>query len=266
MRMRSQYENQNISDRTFQEVLIRHAKYKEYSYEESRVSHVPLLQSNPPLSFDVVLLGDSMIERFKTTAQYKDFWHWPSKNIIHALNTSSSPSKSPRLHGLFNAGVSDDGYENIIYRLVGDGLHLQGLKDILKDRNIKLWVIHAGTNNLNWALGLQERNVMDLRLILQTLFRISKPKTNILLTGLFYRYDIEDDVIDRANLRLRCLVELMNSNIPGKRISFLPAPTTIETDSHYDDHIHLNEEGYRLWINELWPRMCEILDAIGDEA
>lgn len=72
---------------------------------------------------DVVLLGDSMLERFQTTGKY----------------TQIGGLQYPRV---FNAGVGGDKIENVLYRI------RLGLLSILKAKNPKLVVIHIGTNNL----------------------------------------------------------------------------------------------------------------------
>ncbi|OTA81851.1 hypothetical protein M434DRAFT_85160 [Hypoxylon sp. CO27-5] len=137
--------------------------------------------------------------------------------------------------------------------------------EVLEEQEILTWVIQAGTNNLDATHGLRDGDVADLQLILQTLLRISHPAAHILLTGLFYRGDIRNKLVDDANLKLKSLYKLMNNNVGDERISFLPAPKTVKKDSHFADHVHLNEEGYRLWISELWPRMNKILAAIYDD-
>ncbi|KAI0114211.1 SGNH hydrolase-type esterase domain-containing protein [Hypoxylon sp. NC0597] len=261
-------ENQNTSPEDFHQLLRRHAEYRRRSYNESRVYHIPVLRTNP-MRFNVVLLGDSMIERFQTTAQCNNLRPWPSPNMRHSPNTKgipfSSSTKAHQLDGVFNSGVSGDKYDNILYRLRGDMTQrhgLLGLMEVLEEQDILLWVVHAGTNNLDPTHGLRDGDIADLRLILQTLLRISHPAAHILLTGLFYRSDIRNNLVDDANFKLKSLHELMNNNVGDGRISFLPPPTTLKENFHFADHVHLNQEGYRLWISELWPRMSEILAAI----
>ncbi|OTA54524.1 hypothetical protein K449DRAFT_439423 [Hypoxylon sp. EC38] len=267
----SPHENQNTSPEEFQRLLRQHAEYKRRSYNESRVYQIPVLLTNP-MRFNVVLLGDSMIERFQTTARCNNLRPWPSPSMRHSSNTKGTPfspsAKTHQLDGVFNAGVSGDRYDNILYRLRGDTTQrhgLPGLMEVLEEQEILTWVVHAGTNNLDATHGLRDGDVADLRLILQTLLRISHPAAHILLTGLFYRSDIRNNLVDDANLKLKSLYKLMNNNVGDERISFLPAPKTVKKGSHFADHVHLNEEGYRLWISELWPRMNKILAAIYDD-
>ncbi|KUI53056.1 hypothetical protein VP1G_00459 [Cytospora mali] len=43
------------------------------------------------------------------------------------------------------------------------------------------------------------------------------------------------------------------------RIQFLPAPAANDPETWLEDHVHLHEEGYRLWMRKLFPKAKEML-------
>lgn len=246
------------------------AKFKARSFETSAGVHVRLLEryTGKP---GVVLLGDSLIERMTTTGANPSFQPWPSDTMLDkapilASGTDEGRSTNTRLDNVFNAGVGGDRYENILYRLVGDDSEarpLPGLSEMLQDRDIKLWVIHAGTNNLHPKRGLTDADVHKLRLLLQEVLQISAPGAKLFLTGLFYRRDIVDPLIDDANRKLEILAASMNRSLETTSILFYPAPRTITKDRHLEDHVHLNVEGYRVWMRHLFPAVLGTLRAAG---
>ncbi|RYP30534.1 hypothetical protein DL767_006211 [Monosporascus sp. MG133] len=213
----------------FKQILRLCAKFKERSFETAAKTHIPLLKSctTGPA---IILLGDSMIERMVTTADSPSFHPWPSDAILSEDSLASlggqAGRKINRLGSVFNAGVGGDKYENILYRLVGDDSEerqLPGLLEILQGRDIDIWVVHAGTNNLHPKRGLTNVDVNKLRLLLEAALRISRPETNLLLTGLFYRKDIADGLVDDANRKLEALVESMNENFESRTARVFPS-------------------------------------------
>jgi platelet-activating factor acetylhydrolase IB subunit beta/gamma len=148
------------------------AKFKARSHETSLTEHLPLLASHFPnqngLGPTVVLLGDSMFERLKTTGlaplnQPTAPWPWPA--LLDDATLASLEMQ--RLEGVFNAGVGGDMVQNIAYRLVGDESRgLPGLFPALVGRGtVRLWVVQAGTNNLKVKKGLGEADVERLRVV-----------------------------------------------------------------------------------------------------
>jgi len=102
-----------------QEALITQGKFKTRSHDTTLKTHIPELSKRQG-DFDIVLLGDSMLERLKTTGA--------STRLAHMERT-------------FNAGVGGDKIENVLYRL-----GTLGMLDKLSERNVKLWVVMVGTN------------------------------------------------------------------------------------------------------------------------
>ena len=253
--------------------LQEYAMFKERSFATSAGAHIPELERGTEEP-EVVLLGDSMIERMTTTGGSHSFQPWPSnimlpeKDLALSWEAHAGPGGGSivRLDRVFNAGVGGDRYENIIYRLVGDdveGRQLPSLMEMLDGCDIKLWVVQAGTNNLHPKRGLSDADVDKLRLVLRAVLRISRPEARLLLTGLFRRKDITDPLIGEANRKLENLAVSMNESLETTRIFFSPAPQAISKEEHLDDHVHLNVEGYRLWLRHLYPEVLGALRAAG---
>ncbi|ORY66522.1 SGNH hydrolase-type esterase domain-containing protein [Pseudomassariella vexata] len=257
-------ENQSLPVDDLRQLLKSRALFKERSHQTSNDVHVPTLQSHPAEPA-VVLLGDSLIEQMKVTGNSPDFQPWPSKTMLSEsaldhLKQTKLPELS-RLDSVFNAGVGGDRYQNMLYRLVGESNEqrkVTGLLDILVHRNIKLWVVHGGTNNLHRKRGLRAADVDCLHVLLQALLRTSDQSTRVILTGLFFRKDISDHLINEANATLESLSIAINNNLGIQRVIFLPATTAVQK-GHLVDHVHLSEEGYRLWAETLFPTMAEVL-------
>lgn len=203
------------------------SKYKQHSLDISLNAHFPTL-ANIARSPKVVLLGDSMIERMTTTGKSPNLMPWPSESMIaedtlkimNYLRMSKRKDLQqkdlrslPRLSGVFNAGCSGDKIENMLFRLVGDAggrarpqgekaETFSGLADALslrKENKVLLWIVHAGTNNLHQKNGLTDASISALRVLLLSLLQTSAQGAHILLTGLFYRTDIADELVDEAN-------------------------------------------------------------------
>jgi lysophospholipase L1-like esterase len=260
--------------------LRKYAKFKQRSFQTTTAVHLPLLAraSPPPAAVllgasiiermpttaqsqsGAVLLGDSMMERMTTTGRSRSFAPWPSPTLMD--DQTAEALSIQRRSDVFNAGVGRDRFENIIFRLTGsyDPAHsLQGLISALDLDSIKLWVIQAGTNNLHPRRGLREKDLDMLRLMLETLLRVSAQQTKLLLTGLFYRKDVDDGRIDEANREYEGMVDDLNQDFDGGRVEFLAAPRDVDKNSHLVDHVHLNEAGYRVWAKVLVPKVMDML-------
>ncbi|KAK6336972.1 hypothetical protein TWF718_009760 [Orbilia javanica] len=237
-----------------QEYIKESMKYKERSHKTLEEVHKPGLEQIPPTPpnsnetcFDVIFIGDSMLERLKTTGQ----------------NT--------RLHNLprsFNLGVGGDKIENVLYRL-----HT-GYISLLANRPPKLWVVHIGTNNLRPKKGLRDSGPSDyenFQILIQTLW-ILCPGSKVLVTGLFPRRDVDDSLVQASNRGLEASLDELGRGLKAIRDSlpepglysetgalFWAEPTGAINTEVLVDHVHLNEEGYNLWDESLYPRILEIL-------
>jgi lysophospholipase L1-like esterase len=61
---------------------------------------------------------------------------------------------------------------------------------------------------------------------------------------------------------LRGLLGEMNGKLEEERISWVEATVGITKD-RLVDHVHLDEEGYRIWDETLYPRIEELLGVLG---
>jgi hypothetical protein len=186
--------------------------------------HLPELERRKKEPIDVVLIGDSMLERLKTTGMSTKIAQMPST---------------------FNAGVGGDKIENVLYRL-GLGMMMR-----LSDKNVKLWVVMVGTNNLKKALKPNEIELY--RLLLQALLKMSLT-SKIITCEIFKRKNIDDVHVDGSNRLLQGVVKEMNNCLGKERVFWQPAPTSI-TKEDLEDHVHLNEKAYGVWDDDLYPRM-----------
>ncbi|KAL3301703.1 SGNH hydrolase [Colletotrichum asianum] len=243
------------------ENLMPYGKYKQRSHETSLERHLVELENNPAQP-SIVLLGDSMIERMITTGLSPSFDPWPSTTMMSdetmaQKQPQASSAKLARLQGVFNAGVGGDKFENVIYRLTGSSdpsRPLGGLLDALRNRNVKLWVVHMGTNNLHPKRGLRDSDLALLRLIVEALLGMGG---KILLVGLFRRKDINDELVVKANENYLKLVRQFQEE-PSDRIEFLNPPL-VDMDGCLVDHVHLNEKGYQIWSEVLFGAVTNVV-------
>jgi len=221
------HENQHLSKLEFQKRLQEELKYKARSHDTYHSTHAPELNAEPKADIDTVLIGDSMLERLKNTGRNTRLAQLPSS---------------------FNAGVGGDKIENVLYRLD------LGLISQLETRNVKLWVVMIGTNNLKKTLKKVE--VERYRLLLQSLLRIS-PTSRILCCEIFKRKDIQDCYVEESNRSIQGVIEEMNQNL-GEKIFWVEAPEGV-TKERLVDHVHLDKEGYMIWDELLYAGVEELL-------
>jgi len=182
-----------------------------------------------------------------------------------------------RLNGVFNAGVGGDRIQNLAYRLVGSGsdanadaetdeINLPGLLPVLAARGtVKVWVVHVGTNNLSPKKGLSDGDADALRRVVGAVLQVSpeKGRCKVLVTGLFYRRDVTRELVDRANDKVRQVVEALQEQCGTGRVAYLPPAAAVKPEEHLVDHVHLSLDGYKLWVDELLPKVASILDSVG---
>ncbi|KAG0208413.1 hypothetical protein BGX28_000631 [Mortierella sp. GBA30] len=228
-------ENQGLSPESLQQLIHQAMRFKERSSNTCHTVHLPELILQSPTSnasavtsIETVLIGDSMLERLKTTGISTDL---------------------AQLQDSFNAGCGGDKIENVLYRL-------SFMYPYLEQHPIKLWVVMVGTNNLR-KKGLRPSDVELYRLLLQVLLMIA-PRSKVLACEIFRRKDIEDHCVDEANGMLKRMIDEMNVNLKEERVIWSDAPAQV-TKEELDDHVHLDAEGYRLWDETLYSRILEIL-------
>ncbi|KAK4160713.1 SGNH hydrolase-type esterase domain-containing protein [Cladorrhinum sp. PSN259] len=266
------------------------SKFKLRSHETSLTSHIPLLKSSPspgpPGGPSLILLGDSMLERLITTCHSPNDLTapepWPSPTLLPTLPSGHS-SRLPPGH-ILNCGVGGDKIQNVAYRLLGDAeKELPSLaEEIAKLNSVKVWLIHAGTNNLTSKRGLSDSDAEALRVLVKAVLKVQEApggikKTRVIVTGLFYRKDVPDEKVDEANKKIQNVVGRLNDEeevghggddgLAGEgRVSWLDPPPGIKKEEHLDDHVHLNLEGYRIWVGEvMYPAVSKVLREVEEE-
>ena len=220
----------DVTDLTVDEtekVVAGRGRFKTRSHETTIETHIPELQKREGEQFNVVLIGDSMLERLKTTG---------------------SVTRVAQMESAFNCGVGGDKIENVLYRL-----GTLGMASKLSTRNVNLWVVQVGTNNLKRALKPKEIEIY--RLLLRTLLKMS-PSSRIIICEIFKRKDIDNAHVDESNRLVRRIAQEINGSLGEERIVWVDAPEI--SDEMMIDHVHLNEDGYKAWDEVLYPHMQEL--------
>jgi lysophospholipase L1-like esterase len=208
-----------------------------------KVRTVPPLPPPPK----VLMLGDSMVERFQTTG--KAF----VKAIQHTLH-------------MFLAGVGGDRIENMVYRL-HHGLLLNHFPG-------NIVFVMAGTNNIERSSAVEVAVGVTY---LVDMILAHKPDTQVVVFGLLPR-DLSDvpkptfgniDLmrrIDECNTLLSQTFLHHNNNnnkYHGTTVTYrysgglLRGNNGLKRDYYYDDHVHLNKEGYKVFYAELCEAVAD---------
>lgn len=188
-----------LSDPEFLVLVRNQAKYKERSQLTHDSVHEPLLKKEPFKSIWCLLLGDSMLERLKTTGTH----------------TKLGQGEFPHI---FNAGVGGDRIQNVLYRLDTKGLYYD-----LRLHGVKYAILHMGTNDLRPKRGLSAGALEQYALVLEAVHRAA-PGVKILVTGLMPRKDVDQVFIHRSNLDLQQLVREYNEMTEqktGRKVLFV---------------------------------------------
>lgn len=185
--------------------------------------------------------------------------------MLERLKTTGKDTKLGKLDVAWNAGCGGDKNENVIYRLE------QGLYSILRtaqkesnnESDIKVWVLASGTNNLHPKRGLREEDAGSWKVLVQACLDIA-PGSMVLACDVFHRKDIEDRLVDEGNEMLRKAVEEVDKEDGKERVKWVEARHLISKDM-LEDHVHLNEDGYKVWDGVLWPYVAEALGTEREE-
>jgi platelet-activating factor acetylhydrolase IB subunit beta/gamma len=66
-------------------------------------------------------------------------------------------------------------------------------------------------------------------------------------------------LVEKATERLAEVVKGLKGEFGETRVGWLPATAGVKLEEHLDDHVHLNLEGYRLWVRDLFPAVVGML-------
>jgi lysophospholipase L1-like esterase len=204
----------DLSDVDLNHQIEQNSKWKKRSEDTTIETHFPELDNASPETYRLLLIGSSMLERFKTTG--------------YDLNLGLKPH-------VFNAGVGGDMIPNVLYRMN------RGLLEKLKPQTrVRVVIINIGSNDLTKpGRSLSEKQQYQFALHIEALRR-TFPQARIIVTALFHKKDVHLGDVDRSNEDLKKLV----SEFPNTE--WLPVPQT-NLDEHFADHVHLNRAGYEIW-------------------
>lgn len=205
-----------------------------------------------------LLIGDSLLERLKTLLTPPFQTVLLGSSAIEHLKKPPPGSAQLQLTSLpssINLGCGGDKIENVLYRLYAGTYRLL----LPFSPSIKLIILQVGTNNLRPLRPLTATECAKYSLLLAALLKIA-PGATLVCSGLFNRRDIPDGVVGASNDALKKVVEGLNNagveNWNG-RVRWVDAPVVGEAERV--DHVHLNEEGYRLWDRTLDGVIAEVL-------
>ena len=205
-----------------------------------------------------LLIGDSLLERLKTlpTPPLQTIL-LGSSAIGHLKNPppESAQLQPTTLPASINLGCGGDKIENVIYRLYAGTYRLL----LPLSPSVKLIILQVGTNNLRPLRLLTATECAKYSLLLAALLKIA-PGATLVCSGLFSRRDIPDEVVGGSNDALKKAVEgLDHAEVEDwtGRVKWVDAPVVGEAERV--DHVHLNDEGYRLWDRALGGVIAEIL-------
>lgn len=153
-----------------------------------------------------------------------------------------------------NLGISGDTTQDVLRRLSTS--NLDGL-------DAKVTVVLIGTNNLSVGVDSDEQIASQTQKIVQ--FILSKdPNTQVIVMGIFPRHwSPEDPIRARVTSVNKHLAKLDN----GSNIHFLDIGNELVEPSGeisadvMSDALHLTENGYRIWADNLNPLMKKLLQA-----
>lgn len=170
--------------------------------------------------FDIVFFGDSMTERWGwTVGGEKQFKTFSAENKVALL------------------GVGGDGIEHALYRLDDERCIFGNIKT--KKINIMI-----GTNNLGNTSA--EHIVEGIRNIIRI---ISLKQGDSIIT--FYALPFRTDVPNEKVISVNNAVLAMIKSLENSSILFDSFVDCIDMKTDYEDHVHLNSNGYQKWFEYL---------------
>lgn len=199
-------------------------KYKQRSLDTHNKTHLPYLESNVP---DVILIGDSMFERFEWRDDAKAVW----QDKLAKYNIG-------------NFGVGGDKIENILYRIIDLGL-LKYFKETPK----KI-IVMAGANDIERTpIGVMIDGINQIIYKLELTFPLAK----------FYVFGMLPRIADKIPEEkiFSKVVDFNNhlSKMNGITYSWC-GDKLIDANNktirkYFVDNVHLNKEGYDIFADEI---------------
>ena len=190
------------------------SKWKQRTHD----THMEHLKEYSGKSFKVAFLGDSMMERWKTT---DNLWqkHFPD---------------------YANLGVGGDMINNLLYRISGtdEGKGVESILDTIKVDKIILMI---GTNNSEKSsvTHICEGIMKVISIIFEKL-----PNVELIVYGLPYRKDVDDTKMDEINAAIEEYIK--NQNVPKLTYRLLNIGK-----EYLMDNVHFGTKGYSKWLDDL---------------
>ncbi len=165
-------------------------------------------------NFKVAFLGDSMMERWK----YTKYW---SENFKEYANL----------------GVGGDGIEHLLYRISGEG-NVTSILDVIKVDKIFLMI---GTNNSEKRKP--DQIIEGIQKVIKIIFE-KQPNVELAVYGLTVRKDVPDEKIKELNDKLEKYIK------NGGCLHLTYRSLDIKKEDLVDN-VHLNDQGYDKWFNDI---------------
>lgn len=196
--------------------------------------HIAIKEAAKKTRPDILFLGDSITQGWEG----KKAW----KEVMEPLNA-------------FNAGISGDRTEHILWRIQDGGLNFAAAP--------KLCVLMIGTNNTGARQGNEsaEYTADGVRKIIVALNK-KYPKMKTLLLAIFPRNATANDKLrllnDKINEQLAKIKNPLVTFLDIKN-SFLEADGTLPR-STFPDLLHLNDAGYYKYSEAILPTIKKLLN------
>ena len=184
--------------------------------------------------YDIVMVGDSITHRWEREGG--------EGRALFA--------KLKKTYSILNLGIGGDQTQHVLWRLEnGD----------LEGYTAKMFTVMVGTNNG----GRDEKAIAQAILKIVKLIRGKHPESKVVLMPIFPRGAKPTDKLRAANNRINAMVK----DLPfgGKDVIWLDfndkflEPDGTLTKKVMNDLLHPNENGYRIWWENLQPVVKEIV-------
>src|SRR6056297_926324 len=207
---------------------------EEWAVEWWMPRHEQKLAEEGRESAEILLIGDSITHGWENTG--KEVWEQYFGE-----------------YGTYNIGFGGDRTENVLWRFEHgeiDGIHPE------------VAVLMIGTNNTGHRQDAPECTARSIGLIVEQLSQ-KLPDTEILLLAIFPRGETPENELRQLNNEINQRIE---SFADGETIHFMNINSTfLDENGHLPeeimpDHLHPNEQGYKLWAEAMLPKMRQLLD------
>ncbi len=196
--------------------------------EETNEKHTLQLKTDRYNQTEILLLGDSMLERWLTTGSRL----WELYEVESSLHC-------------FNAGIGGDGVQNVLWRLESTAFG-NVLSNLEKLHSVALLI---GTNNIEKYSAEQ---VSDAIKVLVTKLYQMRLDVQFYVISIIPRIDPKD--INKKIISCNQLLEKWINET--ERVQFVNIyPLFCDENNQeqckkelFDDHVHLNQQGYSTWM------------------